>query len=254
MGKITKERLELLAGLPFVRSVEVIGREIRVGLDDGAWTIRTEEPQRPTRPQGIRGAGYRVLFAYLLDEALLGATLRRVADAAGTSTMAVRHMKARLTDEGALLRTPTGLQFADYPRQADRWVVGYSDLVRPKLTTGRVRAPRGGADVLQRVLDRQAGLGKWGWGARNGAALAMHPTAEVRPPFLVHIPDIDQPWVRAFEADPDGDLELVELPSAHALLGGKVADLLLWTELRRAPDSRAEQVATDVTARMDRWA
>jgi hypothetical protein len=36
MGKITQERLELLAGLPFVRSVEVIGREIRVGLDDGA--------------------------------------------------------------------------------------------------------------------------------------------------------------------------------------------------------------------------
>ena len=234
-----------------------------------AWVEGKRAARRP-RARGLRGASYRVLFATLVEQFLLNGPpegpfdvpsdphgpplrerpLRHVAERAGASTTAVSNLWNHLERTQALLRTSAGLVLADPDAAAETWLVGYRDLLRPRLTIGRVRMPAGGPGAMERTLDSCLGPDSWGWGALAAAGVMLgDPDAMTRgPTWTIHVSGVSELEELPFDSDRGGSALVVGVPGPLALVGRVaghplVHPLLIWSELRVAADPRSEEIA-----------
>lgn len=217
-----------------------------------AWVEgRTPEAALP-RGREMRGAGYRVLFALLVSPTLAGAPLRTLADAAGVSRTAASVLLGRLREEGHLYRRQGAPVLRQSRELVDRWLVGYRDLVRPRLRLGRFALPHGQKDALVRTLGVALG-DRWAWGgveadrALGGLYQAPDLTVHVRAwerPDPAHIP---------LRADPEGLVEVLGIPGPSAWVEAeqaRVHPLLVYSELRISRDPRAWEAAEALIQRL----
>ena len=205
--------------------------------------------------RALRSAGYQTLLALLVEPALAQAPLRTIAEAAGTSITAPRDMLLRLVQEGFLVDTRAGRRWVEHRRGelVDRFLVGYRDVLRPRLLIGRYRTPHRDPQVLEaRLLDLLGPPEAWRFGGaagayrvakyyRSGITALHHPS--LPPDLPVRLP--------ALQAR-DGDLVLLRMPgpiaTEHAP-DGVVHPVLLCAELLVEPDERARDAAADLRER-----
>lgn len=221
----------------------------------GRYIAEIERPpvvaRLPERPRELRSASYRVLFALLASPALAGEALRTIGASAGVSTTAVRDMLDRLGDEGHLTRRKSGLSLRPTRALVERWLVGYRDLLRPRLWVGRFALPQDREELLARVLDAALGSG-WAWGgARADRLLGGLYSA---PEITLHL-NITRHTEQAglpLRPDPGGVVEVLGVPGPiawPATAGDGVHPLLVYSELRIARDRRAWEAAEALAAR-----
>ena len=122
---------------------------------DGRYFASIEGRKLPPvkRRGGRRSSSYRVLGASLEEPMLFSRPLRAIAADCGVSTYVVRTVKQQLLDEDALVKGPSGLRMMVRNRYLDEWLVGYRDLVRPKLLVGRYALPHGSLEALCPLLE-----------------------------------------------------------------------------------------------------
>lgn len=206
------------------------------------------------RPAGIRSAGYRVLFALMVWPELAGRPQREIAEHAGTSRTAVAALMQRLAAEGHFVGKDERRRLVLADDLLQRWIVGYTDLLRPALFLRRFQMPEGGREVLIRRL---AAMGEdrfaWGGGMAasrlGGTFVGERVTLHVRGPYPA-LP---------LRPDRDGPIHVLGIPGPLAWPGGApdwngggaqaVHPLLVFAELMDERGDRALQAAADLRAR-----
>jgi len=200
--------------------------------------------------RGIRGPGHQVLFAVLARPELLNAPVRILAEAAGVGKTAAAEMVRRLEEEGFVGADRDGRRLLR-PRQVlDRWLVGYTTAVRPRLLMGRFRTNAVDPEALENRIERElGGTTMWAWG---GGAAAMRLTGHYRGPETVLHLEHPLPGIakrlRAIPAE-DGFLIILGVPGRVAFEGAKpgtVHPLLVHTELLATGGERAREAAQEV--------
>jgi hypothetical protein len=162
-------------------------------------------------------------LAFLARPELLDAPERETAAAAGTSRQAVRNLRDRLLAEGLAVRSSEGNRWAPRARRQalDRWLVGYSDLVRPRLMFGAYRTQNEAPEDLEHLVLERLGASSHGWrwgGSAAGYRLLKHYRGKRT---VVHLERFD-PWLpRELLAllDPEGPLVLMGFPGPVAMQG-----------------------------------
>jgi hypothetical protein len=213
---------------------------------------RTRERAAEER-RGLRVPGYQVLFAILAEPDLLNATVRRLADAAGTGKTAAAETLRRLQDEN-LVGEVKGRRFIlETKVLLERWIAGYATHVRPRLLIGTYRTADRDPEALERHVEEVlADELTWGFGGGAAAArLARFYRGERTVVHLEKAPLDLQKRLRAQRAD-DGPLVLLRAPGQIAFAGVKprtVHPLLIYTELLVTDDPRAREAANEVWER-----
>jgi len=210
---------------------------------------RTEQRAAEAR-RGLRVPGYQVLFAILAAPDLLNATVRQLAEAAGTGKTAAAETLRRLKDENLVGEAQRRRFLLEAKVVLERWIAGYATHVRPRLLVGtyhtQVREPAALERHIEDVLGEKT---RWGFG--GGAAanrIGGHYRGERTVVHLEH-PPVDLPKrLRAQRAD-GGPLVLARLPGRVAYDGVEprtVHPLLIYTELLAAGEPRAREAATEI--------
>jgi hypothetical protein len=209
-------------------------------------------PREHLETRGIRAPGYQVLFALLAEADLLGATVRDLAAASGSSRTAVSEFRRRLLAERYLLETRSGVQWAPRRREdaLNRWIEGYRSAVRPRLLVGTYRTPdRTPADLEKRlvpILDEELAGWRYG-GSAAGHRLTGYYRGEQTAIHLRARPGRLPGSLRALP-DPSGNLVLllgigtVAWPDDRDI----VHPLLVYTEMLATGDERAREAADDI--------
>lgn len=228
-----------------------IGREY-MALVEGKRTERHAPPER-----GVRAAGHQILFAILARPNLLNAPVRVLAEAADVGKTAAAEMLTRLEGEGLVGTDQEGRRLLQ-PRQVlDRWITGYTALVRPRLLLGRFRTNDPDPEALEhRIEDELGDTVEWAWG---GGVAAMRLTRHYRGPETVlhlgeRLPNIGR-RLKAIAAT-DGPLIILRVPGRVAFEGIKprtVHPLLVYTELLAGGHERAREAAEEVWNRYATW-
>jgi hypothetical protein len=210
--------------------------------------IEGKRPVRPALPEcGVRGPGHQVLFAILARPDLLDAPVRTLAAAAGVGKTAAADMLARLHSEGLVGTDRDGRRLLQPQIVLDRWLAGYTALVRPRLLIGRYRTSDADPTALEKRVERTLRETTiWAWG---GGAAAMRLTRHYRGiDTVLHvaepIPDLPR-RLRALPAR-DGPLTVMKVPGRVAFEGRKartVHPLLVYTELLASGHERAREAA-----------
>lgn len=209
------------------------------------------EGRRPVRARrGERGLGvpgFKLLFALIVRPDLLNEPVRAIAAAAGVSKTQVAHALANVLEkDGTIGRTQHGRILLDRRRTATRWLAGYADLLRPRLTLGRYRTQEKDPAALDLLLTDVLEQGQWVLG--GGAAvfrLAGYYRGETT---VVHATEMTREMTRRLRAVPDdgGNLLVMAPPGPLALAGPKPGiahPLLVYGELLAAGDERAREAA-----------
>lgn len=203
--------------------------------------------------RGLRVPGYQVLFTILAEPKFLNATVRQLAEAAGTSKTAAAETLRRLQAEGLLGEAKAGRFLLETKGLLDRWLAGYSTNVRPRLLIGTYRTAEPDPKALERRLESVLGdKPRWAYGGGAAAIrLLRHYRGERT---VVHLqaaaPDLRK-QLGAFRAD-DGPLVLIRAPGEVAFKGVKtrtVHPLLIYTELLAAGDPRSREAAVEIRER-----
>ena len=218
------------------------------------------EGRRPITPEprgrGMGAAGYQVLFALLAMPDAQNATLRDIAEQAGTALGTAARTLKHLEEEGILARGRGRQVLLDKQEILERWLHGYQTQVRPRWLIGRFQTADPDPEMLeQRVADalteKEPEL-NWAWG---GGAAGMRLTGYyhgLETALLVERPPADLPrTLRALPAT-DGRLILLEVPTALALAGPQehvAHPLLIYTELVATRDERAREAAEEIRER-----
>lgn len=202
---------------------------------DGLSTVRR------ARTPGLRGAGLRVLGAFLAEPELLSSSLRVVAEACGVSTKAVRSVRARLEDQGQLVTSSGRQVLADPSTVLDEWLAGYRDILRPALVVGRYYLPHEDPVALERLLDHRGA--DWAWGGSRGAAIQLGTT--VGPDVVLHLTERPPDFLRPTE---DGRMEVLDVPAPPLGRGDThgVHPILCLAELAVRQDPRSREIAADL--------
>lgn len=238
------------------RGIPFVDRQGNCYLDlDGCYVARVQG-RRAARPapkdRSIRAAGYQALLALLSDPESVRRPLREIASAAGTSVTAPADMLRRLTDEGFLTRTRNGLTWVETRREelVDRFLVGYRDVLRPRLLVGRYKTPLGDPGKLEaRLVEVLGEPDTWRWGGAaaghridhqyRGRWTAVHHAAwSAR--LLAKVPAM---------ASPEGELIILRSPGPASLRGPEPAivhPLLAVAELLAEPDERGWRSAAAI--------
>ncbi len=238
------------------RGVAFVDRQGNCFVRLGDQYIARVQGRRATRSapkdRAIRAAGYQVMLALLCANELVRRPLRDIAAASGTSVTAPADMLRRLTDEGYLARTRHGLTWVEARREelVERFLVGYRDVLRPRLLVGRYKTPLGDPAKLEaRLTEVLDGSDAWRWG---GAAAGHRMNRQYRGPrtvvyhaawsagLLAKIPAI---------ASPDGDLVVLRAPGVTVLQGAEPRlphPLLVVAELLAEPEERAWRAGAEI--------
>lgn len=243
------------------RRVNFLDRQGNCFLALGEQYLASIEGRRPTarpaRDKSIRVAGYQLLFALLGRPALINEPLRVIASAAGVSRQAAVDALSRLVGEGAILETKRSYVWAPkgWGDTLDRWLVGYRDVMRPRLLVGCYRPSERDPEALERRLKPALDeIGTWRWG---GTAAGFRLTQHYRGPrTVVHLCASEAPedLPRRLKALPDHDGPLVVLrtPGEVALDGttdDTVHPLLVYAEMVVEGGERALEAAAELRER-----
>jgi hypothetical protein len=216
---------------------------------------RLERRALPER--GVRGPGHQVLFAILARRDLLNAPVRTLADAAGVGKTAAAQMLARLEQAGLVGRDREGRRLLQPAVILDRWLAGYTALVRPRLMLGRFRTDDADPEALENRIDRALGEDVvWAWG---GGAAAMRLTGYYRgTETVLHLADPLLHLAKRLKAAPapEGQLIVLKAPGRVAFEGAKpktVHPLLIYTELLTIGHERARRAANEIRNRHLDW-
>lgn len=242
------------------RGVDFIDRQGNCSLRLDDRYVARIQGRRAVRPEpkdrAIRAAGYQVLLALLSAPDLIRRPLREVAAASGTSVTAPADMLRRLTDEGYLTRTRHGLTWVETRREelVERFLVGYRDVLRPRLLVGRYKTPLVDPQNLEaRLLNVLGESDAWRWG---GAAAGYRINGQYRSPrTVVHHAAWSPRMLTKVPAlaSPDGDLIVLRAPGPASLQGpqpGIVHPLLVIAELLAEPDERGWKAAAELREAM----
>lgn len=215
------------------------------------------EGKRPDRKapaeRGVRGPGHQVLFTILAKPDLLNTPVRNLAEAAGVGKTAAAEMLARLESEGLVGADREGRRLLRPEVVLDRWLAGYTALVRPRLLIGRFRTNDPDPEALEGRIEHELGdTVQWAWG---GGAAAMRLTGYYRgADTVLHLADPLQDFGKRLKAIPaeGGPLIVLRVPSRIAFEGivpRTVHPLLVYTELLVAGTERDREAAEEVAKR-----
>jgi len=217
---------------------------------------RTAAP-RAALGRGIGLSGHLVLFAILAKPELITNSMRTLAAKAGASKTAVEHILGRLTQEGAIVRSRTRRHLQDKKTLLDRWLGGYSTLVRPRLLVGQFRTPDTDPTALEGRIEKVLTDDKpWGWG---GGAAANRLTGFYRGSrTILHLADPSETTIRSLRGLPsdEGELTVLRTPGHIAFEGAAprtVHPLLVYTELLTEGTDRARECAEMIRKRYLTW-
>lgn len=204
----------------------------------------------PAMDRPLRSAAYRVLFALLVDPSLLGASVRAVAaKAGGVSPQTVADLRARLVEQGMMLRARGRARWSPSGRRQalDLWIAGFSATLSPNLIVGRFRAREREVEALEARLTSSLGHeGAWRWG---GGAAAQRLTRYYRGDrTVVYLASDDAalPKRLALVRDAAGPLVLMRTPGPLAFESPQadtVHPLLVYADLLAEGHDRARDAA-----------
>jgi hypothetical protein len=206
----------------------------------------------PRGQTSMRAAGYKVLFALLVEPELAKAPLRMIADRASASRQAASDALARLVAAGLVDRHKESHRWVPHRKRAalERWLVGYADVLRPALLIGSFRTPDATPDKLeQRIVGATATIRAWRWGGcAAGFRLTQHYRGERT---VLHIDELAPEFRRAIKAVPDanGPLVILRFPGPAALLGATpdtVHPLLVYAEMLAEANERVREAAGEI--------
>ena len=213
-------------------------------------------PRQASTSKGIRSAGYQVLFCFLAKPALVDATVRVVAAAAGVSRQPASDTKRRLIDDKYIIKTGKGFRWIPRRRQdaLSLWLHGYETTVRPSLVLGTYRTPDASPDELEsRIVStfREVGIPQFRWGgSAAGFRLTQHHRGERT---IVHVQAApgDLRKRLGMLTDPNGDLVLMNAFGDINWQDGQetVDPLLVYSEMVQERSERANEAAREVFER-----
>ena len=206
-------------------------------------------PSREAQDKSIRGPGYQVLLALLIEPKLLHSSLQVVAAAAGTSRQAPFDMRQRLELEGFVTRRARGFVWVEPRREEllDRFFAGYRDTLRPRLVLGRWRTQAREPPVVEeRLVEVLGPPGSWRFGgAAGGYRLDSYYRGEDTTIYAESLPEGFARSLRALPS-PDGNLVVLRIPGPIVCTGPRndsVHPLLVCAELLLQEDDRARAAA-----------
>jgi hypothetical protein len=220
---------------------------VRLGSAFLALVVGRTAASRGAVGRGIGLPGHLVLFTILAKPELINSPIRTLSDRAGVSKTAVEHILARLTHEGVLVRGRQRRHLHDKKTLLDRWLSGYSSLVRPRLLVGQYRTPDADPSRLEERIERAlADDTGWAWG---GGAAAERLVGYYRgSKTVLHLSRPSEEILRSFRALPskDGELAVLRTPGRVTFEGAvprTVHPLLVYTELLTEGTDRAREAA-----------
>jgi hypothetical protein len=205
----------------------------------------------PAEHKSTQPTGYLVYFALLADPALRGAPVRTIAAAVGVSKSAVSNALAKLEAQNLLVRRRDKPSWIDTRALLERWLVGYAEVVRPRLFLGGYRTQDPDPMQIEKLLDAQMPADvAWAFG---GGAAAYRLTGHYRGEATVlHVaaPPADLARrLRAVRADQNHSFVVLRAPGPLLLQGTMphtAHPLLVYSELLCAGDERAREAAAEV--------
>ncbi len=203
------------------------------------------------------GEGLKVIFAFLLDPALVSETYRDLAELCDVSHGVVQYTAHDLEETGFLDRLGRSKRRLKRSEDLmDRWVEGYVESLRPKLSLGRFRFRD--ADMLKAWKDIDLDPHQNRWGGEPAADLI---TDYLRPGFLTlytRYTRSDAMKHLRLLPDDDGRLELLqafwtqelERRERSSFARSAVPDLLAYADLAASDDPRNMEVAAQLRERL----
>ena len=213
------------------------------------------EPRRKIRAFG--GEGLKVIFSFLLDQDLVSETYRNLAELCNVSHGVVQYTINDLEDKGFLDRLGRGkrrLRRTD--DLIDRWVEGYIEALRPKLSLGRFRFRDEDSVKEWKDIDLDPHLSRWG-----GEPAADLITEYLRPGYLTIYTRYSRPEaMKSLRLLPDdaGHLELfrtfwtreLEDHASETFSRPTVPIVLAYADLAASDDPRNAEVAATLRGRL----
>jgi hypothetical protein len=202
---------------------------------------------RTARARGLGAPGHQVLFAILANPDLLNVPIRNLATVAGVGKTAAANTLRRLEEEGLVARGARRRQFLNRDLVLERWIAGYANLVRPRLTIGQFQTPYPDPGILEKTLQKVLKHRvDWAWG--GGAAAERLDRYYRGPETVLHLAERDDELPALIEAipDPNGTLTIMLAPGEMALRGplpNTAHPLLVYTELVITCNERALEAA-----------
>jgi hypothetical protein len=214
--------------------------------------------QRETRPapeaQRVGAAAVQVFFTFLASPEAIQSPARRLAERAGVSKTAASDGRQRLVAEG-ILRQQGARRYllADADRLEDRFLQGYSRVLRPHLHLARMRGPdRDPGAFVERMAEvaKQEGF-QW---ALTGGAGAYELSRFYRgEEIVVFVPSLTKDLQQKLKLLPDrqGPITFLRMFSPGILGPGSTAHpvahpWLLYAELLQQEDARALEAAREI--------
>ncbi len=207
--------------------------------------------------RGFGMPGHLVLFAVLARPDLLNEPIRRLAEAAGVSKTAVENVLARLTEEGLIVRAQERRHLQNKEVLLDRWLNGFSTLVRPRLLIGQYRTQDPDPSSLEERIEKALSDSiRWAWGGGAAAARLVGHYRGRR--TALHISDLSPEIVRSLRGLPakEGDLELLRTMGRIMWEGSAprtIHPLMVYTELLTEHSDRARETAEMIRKRYLPW-
>ncbi len=230
------------------------------------------EGRRPARrlddERHVGLAAHKVFFALLADDQLVQRPVREIADSAGVGKTQAAIVVRRLKEEGSVTQGSGAPRMVKPAALLERWVAGYSDVLRPRLFISHYRTadkrPAELEDRIERALKRDwsrpelrgrhaeaAGDGRlrWAWG---GAAAAYRLTGHYRGDrTILHVEHAPPDLAQRLRLLPTrtGPLTLLRVPGPaafHGAAANTVHPLLVYAELLAAGEDRSRDAALEI--------
>ena len=201
---------------------------IRLGDQYQALLLGRPDTSRKTRARKLSPAAVQVLFTALARPDLLGGTVRKLADVAGVGKSTMADVRQQLVEERILVAAKDGGYHVAGERVVrERFVVGYSQVLRPHLLIGRYRGPYRRPDDFVEKLQRVGAQRSVVW-ALSGTAGAYELDRFYRGPETVA-------FIDRWTADLGKDLRLVADSNGPITLLKSFGTLLVWPRLAGRP-------------------
>lgn len=213
--------------------------------------IEGRKPDKTTKKaRGLGAAGHQALFAILAKPELLNAPVRALAEAAGIGKTAAAETLHRLQEQGVIGRGHRERHLLQRDLVLDRWLAGYENFLRPRLTVGTFRRPDPDPAATEEWIERNLnGEINWAWGGGTAAMrLTGHYRGEGTLLYLEAEPVDIQDRLQALPAK-DGPLTVLRAPGPIALEGAAprtTHPLLVYTDLLDEGGERAREAAKEI--------
>ncbi|MDD5115322.1 MAG: type IV toxin-antitoxin system AbiEi family antitoxin [Methylobacter sp.] len=166
----------------------------------------TEKPVIRTLGRAFQPTGLKIIYTFLCNPELVNAPYREIARTAGVALGTVGWVMTDLNELGHLVDMGNrGRRLKDKQRLLERWIIAYSEKLRPKLQTGRYKAPNPSWWQTAALHNLQA---YWG-----GEVAADKLTHYLKPEIITLY--VMEKWAAKLKItnqlrkDPDGDVEIL---------------------------------------------